>query len=109
MSPPPCRRLLLGESMSCQRCGKCCNSVGRTFWKAGCLLFIDENRQFGDCQELNDLANNGDHEDNGLPCGMLAFEDGRAVCLIEKNYGKQYKPTVCEKYPEEGEKCFIEG
>lgn len=93
----------------CHRCGKCCREVGRTFWKAGCILFIDINRQFGDCKALNDLANNGDHEDGGLPCEMLSYDEkGKAVCGIEELYGKKYKPTVCEEYPDEGEKCFFE-
>lgn len=96
------------EVNKCNRCGKCCNSVGRTFWKAGCLLFIDTPiRQFGDCKELNDRANNGDHEDGKLPCEMLAYEEGKAVCLIEKNYGRRYKPTACEEFLEEGEKCSL--
>ena len=58
--------------------------------------------------ELNQLASNGDHEDGGLPCEMLTFENGLAVCKIERDFGKKYKPTVCVEYPCDGEKCFAE-
>lgn len=81
----------------CHRCGRCCLEVGRTFWKVG---------KFLDCEELNRRATDGDHEDNGLPCEMLTFENGLAVCRIEKEYGYQYKPSVCRDYPEPGEPCF---
>ena len=87
--------------------------VGRTFWKAGNItgcpsLNNGVGRQFGDIQELNNLANNDDHEDGGLPCEMLEFIDGKAVCKIHRDYGYEVKPRACREYPESGELCFYE-
>lgn len=92
----------------CKRCGRCCAEVGRTFWKGG---------DYEEFAELNEWANDGDHEDSGLPCEMLSFgfdsqvQDGKvkvATCLIEALYGRQFKPRVCREYPEEGQLCFRE-
>lgn len=83
----------------CKRCGKCCVSVGRTFWKIG---------DYEKYPELNDRANNGDYEDNGKPCEMLRFENGIAVCIIEREYGRDVKPVACREYPEcNDEPCFF--
>ena len=82
----------------CQRCGLCCQTVGRTFWKGG---------NFDDYPGLQAVANNGDYEDGGLPCEMLRFIDGKAVCLIELNYSYDVKPKGCRGYPELGP-CFRE-
>ena len=73
----------------CFRCGECCIDVGRTFWKVG---------DYEEFPELNELAKNGDYEDNGLPCEMLRFEKGKAVCLIHKKYGYLAKPKVCREH-----------
>jgi len=97
--------------MNCMRCGRCCLEVGRTFWKVGNLSAekpFNPEKAFGDIEELNKRANDGDHEDGGLPCEMLTFENGRAVCIIQRDYGYDAKPTVCKNYPENGEKCFAE-
>ena len=74
----------------CRRCGNCCKDVGRTFWKNG---------DFNNVPELNVEKNNGDWEDGGLPCAMLRFDtDGKAVCLIHRDYGEEYKPDVCREH-----------
>lgn len=83
----------------CKRCGRCCLEVGRTFWKNG---------NYDDIPELKKRANNGDHEDGDLPCEMLAIIEGKAICLIQRDYGYEAKPRVCRGYPEEGELCFQE-
>lgn len=83
----------------CQRCGRCCLEVGRTFWKTG---------DFSGIPELAERAKDGDHEDGELPCEMLRIERGKAICLIEKQYGRAAKPEVCREYPENGELCFRE-
>jgi hypothetical protein len=98
----------------CLQCGRCCLTVGRTFWKGGNVVGCPSvapdgvGRQFGDIKELNDLANNGDHEDNGLPCEMLVIEKGKAICKIHRDYGYDAKPLSCQEYPEDGELCFAE-
>lgn len=89
----------------CHRCGRCCFEVGRTFWKVGNLNFP---KQFGNIEELNNRAADGDHEDNGLPCEMLVIENGQAVCLIEKRFGRNAKPPVCKDYPFDNEPCFYQ-
>lgn len=81
--------------MECQRCGACCLTVGRTFWKNG---------DYDDIPELNKRAGNGDYEDAGLPCEMFELRDGIGVCLIHEKYGWQAKPKVCREYPD-GELC----
>lgn len=83
----------------CKRCGRCCIEVGRTFWKNG---------RYDDIPALEKLASNGDHEDGSLPCEMLEIVKGLAVCKIEREYGRQYKPVTCRDYPEDGELCFRE-
>jgi len=85
------------NKFECKRCGLCCLTVGRTFWKNG---------DYKKIPELSKLAHNGDYEDGGLPCEMLSFEKGLAICLIEKKYGRKAKPDVCREYPEDGKKCF---
>lgn len=35
----------------------------------------------------------------GDGCGMLVFELGKSVCLVEKLYGKEAKPVKCQEYP----------
>ena len=87
------------QGHKCFRCGLCCLTVGRTFWKNG---------DFENNAELNEPANNGDYEDGGLPCEMLEMKNGRATCLIQSRYGRQYKPAVCRDYPEDGEPCELE-
>ena len=82
--------------MSCRRCGNCCIGVGRTYWKNG---------DFEQYPLLKARAKNGDHEDSGLPCEMLRFEDGLATCLIEKIYGHQAKLEVCREH-EGDERCL---
>ncbi len=82
----------------CKRCGRCCIDVGRTFWKTG---------SYEDIEELNKLAHNGDHEDNGLPCEMLSFDcDRTAVCRIQEIYGYDAKPTVCKEHQGD-ERCCL--
>ena len=90
----------------CKRCGRCCVEVGRTFWKNG---------NYEKYPELNEWANDGDHEDGGLPCEMLSFgydaevpeRKNVAICLIEALYGRDAKPKVCREYPND-EPCFRE-
>lgn len=74
----------------CNRCGKCCWEVGRTFWKNG-----GGDGQWDGIAELENAANDGDHEDGGLACEMLDFDGGVAVCMVELAYGKEAKPEVC--------------
>lgn len=77
----------------CRRCGNCCKDVGRTFWKAG--LALSNFRRFPFLQEL---AGNGYHEDGGLPCEMFQMQNGVAVCLVEKYFGRAAKPKVCKDH-----------
>ena len=84
--------------MSCRRCGNCCIDVGRTFWKNGDYVNINKG--------LDELANNGDHEDNGLSCEMLIFEKGKATCLIHKLFGYHAKPKSCKEHQGD-ERCEI--
>jgi hypothetical protein len=91
----------------CQRCGKCCAEVGRTFWKHGNLM--GGKKPFGDVDELNGLAANGEHQDDGLPCEMMEADPrapGKFLCKIHRVYGFAVKPAVCQSYPEQGEECF---
>ena len=76
--------------MNCVRCGQCCISVGRTFWRHG---------NFKKFPELLLLAENTESLDDGLPCGMLQMTDGVASCRIELQFGKKAKPKVCREYP----------
>jgi len=76
--------------MECIRCGQCCISVGRTFWKHG---------DFEKYPELQKLAENTESQDDGLPCEMLQMTDGVAACKIEMQYGRAAKPKVCREYP----------
>lgn len=80
----------------CERCGACCLTIGRTFWKNG---------DYKDIPELNERKKNGDHEDSGLPCEMFRFRGKSSACLIHERYGYKAKPEVCREYPD-GELCF---
>lgn len=74
----------------CVRCGQCCISEGRTFWRKG---------DFEEFPKLQLLADNTESQDDGLPCGMLQMTDGIAACKIELEFGKEAKPKVCRDYP----------
>lgn len=76
--------------MECIRCGQCCISVGRTFWRNG---------DFENYPELQRLAEETESQDDGLPCQMLQMKDGIAACRIELEYGWAAKPKVCREYP----------
>lgn len=81
--------------MHCKRCGNCCKDVGRTFWTGGNL---DEQKPFGEHEALNNLANNTQGEDGGLPCEMLKVFNGQATCLIELFLGYDAKPIYCQDH-----------
>ena len=86
----------------CERCGACCLTVGRTFWKNG---------DFDDIPELQERANDGRNFgrlwDPSVPCEMLELRGEIGVCLIHEKYGYKAKPTACKEYPD-GELCFRE-
>ncbi len=79
----------------CIRCGQCCISVGKTFWRNG---------DFPEGHPLARRAARATAVDGGLPCEMLKMVHGRATCTIERIYGRECKPQVCRDYPE-GEPC----
>lgn len=93
------------EKHVCKMCGRCCLTVGRTFWKHGNLRHP---KPFGNLEELNRKAMDGDHEDNGLPCEMLKINNGKSICRIHRDFGYEAKPIACRDYPENGELCFRE-
>ncbi len=74
----------------CEQCGACCLTVGRTFWKNG---------DYEDIPELNEKANDGDHEDASVPCEMFELRGLISVCLIHEKYGYKAKPITCKEYP----------
>jgi len=87
------------KDFKCKRCGQCCISVGRTFWR---------NSDFADYPSLAKLAKRTESQDDGLPCQMLQMKNGVATCKIELLYGRKAKPRVCREYPERPELCFYE-
>jgi len=78
------------KKFECVRCGQCCISVGRTFWKNG---------DFSGIPELEIDARSEPYIDEGLPCEMLQMVDGLASCKIQEKYGYDMKPQVCREYP----------
>ena len=76
----------------CIRCGQCCISVGRTFWRK-------RKGDFEKYPELQKLAKMTKSQDEGLPCEMLQMTDGIAWCKIQILYGKKAKPKLCREYP----------
>lgn len=80
----------------CQRCGACCLTIGRTFWKHG---------DFDDIPELKEKANDGVSIDFGVPCEMFELRGEIGVCLIQERYGYEAKPEPCKEYPD-GELCL---
>ena len=82
------------EDFQCNRCGKCCSN-GRHLWALGdekdyanntILRLMRDRTEIVPCEE-ND------------PCELLAFEDGVTVCLIEKHFGREFKPRGCRDFP----------
>jgi len=65
------------DTFECLRCGQCCISVGRTFWRAEQTEAVDD----------------------GLPCEMLKVANGIATCKIESVWGRAAKPEMCRDYP----------
>jgi hypothetical protein len=87
-----------GEMSKCQQCGRCCNEVGRTFWKGG---------DFRTITKLRRRARDGDYADDAaVPCEMLKMKGELAICTIHRDYGYSAKPPACRNYPEAGELCF---
>lgn len=80
-------------SKPCVRCGQCCISVGRTFWRNG---------NFPGGSPLAKMAETTPSVDDGLPCEMLEMLAGVATCRIQATFGKKFKPSVCREYPEGG-------
>jgi Fe-S-cluster containining protein len=78
----------------CQRCGKCCEHVGRNFWVHTEHPLVEA--------MIKRLKYDTDIDE---PCDMLVQEDGKAVCLLQKYLGLEGKPDVCRDYPETGDKC----
>ena len=83
--------------MKCKRCGACCLTVGRTFWKNG---------DYEDIPELRERANDGDYADYGVPCEMFELRGEIGVCLIHERYGYQAKPITCKEFPYDGKMCI---
>lgn len=51
----------------------------------------------------------GHFSDDGQ-CAMLTIaDDGKPACLIELHLGKEWKPDVCNEYPDEGENGICQG
>ncbi len=88
--------------MGCSRCGNCCNTVGRTFWKA---MFLDQEIIPQLPVEILTKLKDGDHEDSDLPCEMLfENEDGLATCYLQAYTG--FKPSVCRNHVGD-ERCVL--
>jgi len=86
----------MAKKESCQRCGACCLTIGRTFWMNG---------DYEDFPDLVERKSNGDYEDYGVPCEMFEFRGEIGVCLIHERYGYEAKPAACKEYPN-GELCL---
>ena len=75
----------------CNRCGKCCEKVGRNFWRFS-------NHPLVKAMQKRVPPDNNECE----PCDMLRYPGilgGRkAVCLLELYFGKAAKPDACRKY-----------
>ena len=88
--------------MKCKRCGACCLTVGKTFWKYG---------DYDDIPELRDKANDGIskfqrlYEDFGVPCEMFELRGDIGVCLIHERYSFEAKPITCQEFPYDGKLC----
>ena len=78
--------------MTCQRCGHCCWSMPKDFWKDG--LSAEEISTI-EAERLNypEVADEGG---SFAYCGMFAKIDDIAVCLPEKILGK--KPKECSNF-----------
>ena len=75
--------------MACRQCGNCCIDVGQTWWKNG---------DYENIPILNRRKKHGDYEDGGLPCEMLRFRNGLAMCQIQEWFGYEAKPEVCRDH-----------
>ena len=82
---------------NCVKCGECCQKVATqdsclqaAYWKSADLT---HNQQ----AELRALRQTYPLSQFG--CQMLVFENLLAVCLIEKLYGPEKKPTKCRDFP----------
>ena len=85
--------------MTCNRCGRCCEDLGRSFWTHSEHPLI----------EAAALRLPDDFYTDIGPCDMLVIhESGRTTCLIQQWLGFTAKPKSCQKYPFDGEKCFGE-
>ena len=86
------------DKSGCKRCGDCCVKIGRNFWRLGYLQ--PSGLEFPNkILKLLSLRTPPLSIDDEKPCDMLEFDaDGKAVCLIEKHFGRDAKPEVCREY-----------
>ena len=85
------------EETKCKRCGKCCEDLG-TMWVSSKHPIVQAIYLGIPDEYFRDWGR----------CTMLAKVNGVQTCLLHKYLGKEAKPDVCQEYPEEGEKCFLE-
>lgn len=88
----------------CERCGACCLTVGRTFWKNGDFKYEPELATKANGEEW-DVAEC--YQENTAVCEMFELRGEIGICLIHERYGYKAKPKACREYPD-GELCFRE-
>ncbi len=81
--------LPINQKFKCKRCGKCCADMG-TVWLTGQHLLLKQILHIWPDDAFSD----------GGRCGMLIFENGKAVCLVHRHLGFKAKPEACQEYPE---------
>ena len=74
--------------LTCHRCGDCCKHQRLRFTESPLC----------ETEPLLEAMKKYVHKYPDGPCLMLGFEKGKAICILEKLYGKDAKPEECKKY-----------
>ena len=98
--------------MVCLRCGRCCKlMVLPNMWEEDRRLSYIIPFPDGSKRESDKYINILLEERKKYPikdhagCDMLVFEDGLAVCLVQKVLGLEFKPKTCRDFLGEKYMC----
>ena len=98
-------------TFKCKRCGNCCKKmVPKNMWELGHddLTFFfdypDGTKRSQPKKELL-LEERKKYPKNKEGCEMLVFEDGKAVCLVQKILGIEYKHPDCVNFLGQDDIC----
>jgi hypothetical protein len=72
--------------MDCKRCGNCCWSMPREYWK----------EKLSEEQIALIKLEKEKYKDESMHCEAFVFDEGLGCCLVQKILGREFKPYECD-------------